>query len=169
MSSADSSSGDSLGDATSTYIESQVIMVTVRVIAPFSLTYGLFLMFHGSGSPGGSFQGGAIIGATVLMIAFAFGIEPTRDWIQNRTLVALATGGVTTFAMIGLIPLALGGNFLEYEMYKEEFGIKAKWGLEAIEIGGVAPIVASVVVGLFFLLAAGTMQDSVSEEVSGDE
>ncbi|SDJ44686.1 multisubunit sodium/proton antiporter, MrpB subunit [Halovenus aranensis] len=166
MSSAD---GGPLGDAGSTYIESQIIMVTVRVIAPFAFTYGLFLMFHGSGSPGGSFQGGAIIGATVLMIAFAFGIEPTRDWIRNRTVVALAAGGVTAFALVGLVPILLGGNFLEYERYKTELGIEAKYGLEAIEIAGVAPIVAGVIVGLFFLLAAGAMQVSVSEEVSSDE
>lgn len=168
MSSADSSGGLFDTDG-STYVESQVIMVTVRVIAPFSLTYGLFLLFHGSGSPGGSFQGGAIIGATVLMIAFAFGIEPTRDWVRNRTVVALAAGGVTAFAMVGLVPVAFGGRFLEYEIYKTEFGIEVKWGLEAIEIAGVAPIVASIVVGLFFLLAAGATQEAPSEEVSSDD
>ena len=168
MSNADSSEPGLDGDG-STYVESQVIMVTVRVISPFSLTYGLFLMFHGSDSPGGSFQGGAIIAATILMIAFAFGIEPTRDWLRNRTVVALAAGGVTAFTMVGLVPMAFGGRFLEYELYEEEFGINIKYGLEAIEIGGVAPIVASVLVGLFFLIAAGAMQESASEEVADDE
>lgn len=162
--------GSPLGDAGSTYVESQVIMVTVRVIAPFSLTYGLFLMFHGADSPGGSFQGGAIIGATILMIAFAFGIEPTRDWVRNRAVVALAAGGVTVFSLVGLVPLAYGGRFLEYEVYQTEWGIDLKYGLEAIEIGGVAPIVASIVTGLFFLIAAGAMQEPASgEEVSNDE
>ena len=152
----------------SMYVESQIIMSTVRVVAPFALTYGLFLMFHGSGSPGGSFQGGAIIGSTVLMIAFAFGIEPTRDWLRNRTVVALATGGTATFALIGLVPILFGGrNFLEYDFYVD-IGLinKPKWGLEAIEVGGVAPIVAGVVVGLFFIIAAGLGPD---EEVTEDD
>jgi len=155
----------------STYVESQVIMSTVRVIAPFSLTYGLFLMFHGADSPGGSFQGGAVIGATVLMIAFAFGIEPTRDWLRNRTVVALSAGGTAVFALVGLAPMLYGGNFLEHTFLKTEFGIKAKWGLEAIEVGGVAPIVAGVVTGLFFIVAAGSLPDAgeASEEVAGDE
>ena len=156
-------------DDRSAYVESQVIMSTVRVIAPFSLTYGLFLMFHGADSPGGSFQGGAIIGATVLMIAFAFGIEPTRNWLRNRTVVILAAGGTATFAFVGLVPMVYGANFLEHHLFKEQFGIKTKWGLEAIEVGGVAPIVAGVVVGLFFLIAAGAIPRTVDEQSGGDD
>ena len=139
------------------YVESQVIMTTVRVIAPFSFTYGLFLTFHGGGSPGGGFQGGAIIGATILMIAFAFGIEPTRDWLSNGTVVSLASGGVLAFALIGLVPLALGGQFLEHPLYESTLGIYdgKKYALEGVEILGIMPIVAGVVVGLFFAIAAG--------------
>ena len=140
-----------------TYIESQIIMTTVKVVAPFSLTYGLFLMFHGADTPGGSFQGGAIIGSTILMVAFAFGIAPTRDWLRNRTVVALAAGGTAAFTIVGLIPMAFGGNFLAHPVFEEQFGINTKWGLEAIEILGVAPIVAGVVIGLFFVIAAGVL------------
>jgi multicomponent Na+:H+ antiporter subunit B len=141
--------------ADSTYVESQVIITTVRVVAPFSLTYGLFLTFHGADSPGGSFQGGAIMAATVLMIAFAFGIAPTREWLRNRTVDALAAGGTAAFALVGLVPMAFGDSFLAHPRFKKALDIKTKWGLEAIEVGGVAPIVAGVLVGLFFVLAAG--------------
>jgi len=140
----------------SAYVESQIIMTTVRIVAPFALTYGLFLTFHGADTPGGSFQGGAIAGATVLMVAFAFGIEPTRDWLRNRTVVALAAGGTAVFALVGLGPMLGGDSFLAHPFYEERFGIDTKWGLEAIEIGGVAPIVAGIVIGLFFAIAAGT-------------
>ncbi|WP_436935503.1 MnhB domain-containing protein [Halovenus marina] len=150
----------------SAYVESEIIMTTVRVVSPFSLTYGLFTMFHGANSPGGSFQGGAIIGATILMIAFAFGIEPTRDWIQNRVVTVLAAGGVAMFAIIGLVPVAFGRNFLEHPFFEDAWGIKTKWGLEAIELTGVAPIVAGVVIALFFLIAAGP---NPVEEVTEDD
>lgn len=154
------------------YVESQIIMSTVRVIAPFSMTYGLFLTFHGGSSPGGGFQGGAIIGATVLMIAFAFGIAPTRDWIQNRLVVGLAAGGVAAFALIGLIPIAGGKPFLTHEYYKKlgkDFGIEKgnKWALEGVEIIGIAPIVAAVIVGLFFLIASGFAGVSVGSVPDG--
>ncbi|MFD1571094.1 MnhB domain-containing protein [Halorubrum laminariae] len=133
------------------YTESQVIMPTVKIVAPFAFTYGLFVTFHGGGSPGGGFQGGAIMAAVVFMIAFAFGIESTRTWLANTVVVALAVGGALAFAGIGLVPVALGGAFLQYDLLP----IPIKYGLEAVEIIGIAPLVAGVLMGLFFLLANG--------------
>ncbi|MWV39276.1 MnhB domain-containing protein [Natrialba sp. INN-245] len=163
------SRSDTHGD---TYTESQVIMTSVKIIAPFTLTYGAFLSLHGADTPGGSFQGGAIIGVTVLMLAFAFGIEPTRRWLKNSVVVGLVTGGVTIFIATGLATIALGGNFLEYDTFVETFGIAHYWGMEAIEVGGVALIVAGVVITLFFATAAGftpTRREEGLEEVSRDD
>ncbi|PSQ60280.1 MAG: cation:proton antiporter [Halobacteriales archaeon SW_9_67_25] len=138
------------------YTESTVIMTTVRIIAPFVLTYGLFVMFHGADSSGGGFQGGAIVAAMVIMVAFAFGIEPTRRWFRNRIVVALATGGVLAFAFIGLGPLLLGGSFLEYATYETALGWKkaSKYGIEGVELG-IGAIVGGVISGLFFAIAGG--------------
>lgn len=151
----------------SAYTESQIIMTTVRLVAPFSLTYGLFLMFHSADSSGGGFQGGAIAGATVLMIAFAFGIGPTRDWVKNQTLVVMTAGGVAMFALIGLIPMLFGDAFLAHPVFKKELGIKTKYALEGVEILGIAPIVAGIVTGLFFVIASGFTAEE--EEVATDD
>ena len=145
------------------YTESQVIMSTVRVVALFVFTYGLFVTFHGAGSPGGGFQGGAIMAAVVYMIAFAFGIEATRRWLENAVIVGLAAVGVVIFGGVGVLTIALGGNFLDYPMLAPLLepvvalppNEMTKWGMETVEIGGIALIVASVLVGLFFALAAG--------------
>ena len=145
------------------YTESQVIMTTVKVMIPFVLTYGLFITFHGADTPGGGFQGGAIIASVVLMIAFAFGIESTRAWLPNSLVVGLGTGGVLLFGAIGFGPVVLGENFLEYTAYYPVFGsllgLKeyefVKYGMEAVEIVGIAFIVSGILMGLFFALAAG--------------
>jgi multicomponent Na+:H+ antiporter subunit B len=136
------------------YTESSVIMTTVRVVAPFVLTYGLFLMFHGADSSGGGFQGGAIAAAMVIMVAFAFGIEPTSRWFQNVAVVAFAAGGVFAFLLIGVGPVLLGETFLEYSAYESALGIKKapKYGIEGVELG-IGAIVASAVSGLFFAIA----------------
>ncbi|WP_434522423.1 MnhB domain-containing protein [Halorubrum sp. AS12] len=135
------------------YTESQVIMPTVKIVAPFAFTYGLFVTFHGGGSPGGGFQGGAIVAAVVFMIAFAFGIEATREWLANTVVVALAVGGTLVFAGIGLVPVALGGAFLQYELLPIPDPVK--YGMEGVEILGIGTIVAGVLMGLFFVLANG--------------
>lgn len=134
------------------YVESSVIMTTVRVLAPFVFTFGLFVMFHGTSSSGGGFQGGAIVAAMVIMLAFAYGIEPTRRWFLNTAVVGLVAGGVLVFALIGLGSMALGGSFLEYPLY----GIKdaTKYGIEGVELG-IGAIVSGVISGLFFAIAHG--------------
>lgn len=139
------------------YTESQVIMSTVRVMTPFVLTFGLFVTFHGSDSPGGGFQGGALVGVVVLMLAFAFGIDPTRRWLGREAVTVVAALGVIVFAGVGLGSVALGGAFLEYVRYPGAH--PAKLGIEAVEIGGIALIVAGVVIGVFFLTAAGPRGD----------
>ncbi|WP_226042259.1 MnhB domain-containing protein [Natrinema sp. DC36] len=150
------------GSIDDTYTESQVIMTAVKIIAPFTLTYGLFMTFHGGDAPGGGFQGGTIVGVTVLMLAFAFGIEPTRQWLRNSFLAGLVTGGVVIFGAIGLAMVALGGDFLEFTMLKEVFHIKPKWGLEAVEIAGISLIVSGTIISLFFTMAAGFSPDRPS-------
>lgn len=145
------------------YTESQVIMTTVKVVSPFVLTYGLFITFHGANSPGGGFQGGAIMASVVLMIAFAFGIESTRRWLSNSTVVGLGVFGVLAFTAIAVGPLFLGGSFLEYGQYEtvlgSVLGLKrykfVKYGMEGIEIFGIAFIVSGILMGLFFVLAGG--------------
>ena len=153
------------------YTESQVIMSTVKAVVPFVMTYGLFMMFHGGGSPGGAFQGGALIASVFLMIAFAFGIESTREWLSNTIVVGLGGLGVLIFGGLSLGTIALGGNFLEYAVYEPVFGSIlgldevgfVKYGMEAVEIGGIAFIVAGILMGLFFLLAAGFNAEGVHD------
>ena len=136
------------------YVESTIIMTTVRVVAPFVLTFAMFIMFHGADSPGGGFQGGVIAGSVVMMLAFAYGIESTRQWLDVRVVAALASGGVLVFAAIGLGAMALGGQFLQYNEYLPYYSKASKYGIELVELG-IGGIVASVAIGLFFLLAAG--------------
>jgi multicomponent Na+:H+ antiporter subunit B len=145
----------SAGDS---YTESQVIMSTVKIVTPFVLTYGLFITFHGADAPGGGFQGGAVIGVVVLMLAFAFGIEPTREWLDNRVVTGLIAGGVLAFGAIGLASMLLGGAFLQYELLPIHH--PSRYGIEGIEILGIAAIVSGTVIGLFFATAAGFTADA---------
>jgi multicomponent Na+:H+ antiporter subunit B len=145
----------------SVYVESSIIMTTVRVVAPFVLTFGLFVMLHGADTPGGGFQGGVVVGAVVMMLAFAFGVDATRAWADRRIVTALASGGVLTFVLVGLGSMALGGTFLEYHAYDVHHA--SKYGIELVELG-IRAIVAGVVTALFFQLSAGFEPGSESGE-----
>ena len=146
-------SADETGEPNrSLYVESPIIMATVRVVAPFVFTFGLFVMFHGADSAGGGFQGGVIVSTVVLMLAVAFGVESTRDWVTPERLVALVGFGVGVVLLLGFVTVALGGGFLEYGVVPIPHF--TKYGIELFELG-IGVIVSGIVTGLFFGLAAG--------------
>ena len=132
------------------YSESTVITTTARAVAPFALTYGIYVVLHGADSPGGGFQGGVIAASVFVMMAFAFGIRPTREWIDARALTALVAGGVLVFAGVLVSTMALGGNALELPVLPTA----VKWSVELVEIS-IGAIVTGVVTGLFFLASVG--------------
>ncbi|MFB6304993.1 MAG: MnhB domain-containing protein [Haloferacaceae archaeon] len=134
------------------YVESTIIMTTVRVIAPFVLTLGLFVMFHGTSSAGGGFQGGVIAATTVVMLGFAFGIESVADRLRGDHLTVLVLAGIGTFLAVGLGPYALGGTLLEFGLYPVHHA--SKYSIELIELG-IGVVVAGTITGLFFLLGSG--------------
>lgn len=134
------------------YVESNVIMTVIRVLSPFVLTYGLFVMFHGAESSGGGFQGGTIVAAMLIMLAFAYGVEPAREWLSNRVMVLLMGGGVLTFGGIGLGAIFLGGSFLEYVEYGGV--VASKYAIELVELS-IGGIVSAVITGLFFAILHG--------------
>ena len=150
MSDAPSDAADT--ENRSLYVESTIIMTTVRVVAPFVFTFGLFVMFHGADSTGGGFQGGVIVGTVVLMLGIAFGVATTRDWIGAELPVALVGLGVAAFVLTGVGSVLLGGAFLEYGVYPIHHA--DKYGIEFVELA-IGLVVSGVVTGLFFAIAAG--------------
>jgi multicomponent Na+:H+ antiporter subunit B len=131
---------------------SPVVPKTVRVIAPFALTFGLFTMFHGTKSVGGGFQGGVVVGSVVVTIAFAFGIERTRRALDPRALVGGAAAGVVVFGLVALGGTFVGDAFLDVTRVPIPDG--TVYAVELVEIG-IGVTVASVVALLFFEIAGG--------------
>lgn len=160
------SADGSVGLGRGPYVESVIIMTTVRIVAPFVLTLGLFVMFHGADSAGGGFQGGAIAGSVILMLAFAFGIGPVRDWLHPGVLLGLMVVGVLNFVGIGLLTLALGGNFLEYHAIPISHA--SAYSIELIELG-IGAIVVSIITGLFFAIAGGMAPIEPIEDATDTE
>ncbi len=147
------------------YVESPVIMATVRLVAPFVLTYGIFVTLHGASSPGGGFQGGVIAAAVIVMLSFAYGIDLTWEWVDKRVVVGLVGGGVALFGGIALGAVLFGGQFLEVGVYP--IPEPDKYGIELVEVG-IGMTVAGVITSLFFTLARGAMPP-VGEGAEGGE
>jgi multicomponent Na+:H+ antiporter subunit B len=132
------------------YTESPVVVTVARVLGPFVLTFGAYVTLHGATSPGGGFQGGVVVAAAVVLLAFAYGVDPVRNWLAGPTLGRLVVGGVGLFVLVAVGSIALGGSLLEYARY----GVDPKYVGELVEVA-IGLTVTGVLAGLFVLLAVG--------------
>ena len=128
--------------------------VTVRTVAklliPVIQVFGVYVVFHGSKSPGGGFQGGAILAAGLILARLTTGPGISVRYLPGLSALRLGGLGVLIYALVGLAPLAWGGEFLNYgtvplPVHDEE--VRAL-GIEAVEVG-VALAVCSVMVSIF--------------------
>lgn len=87
---------------------SLVLHTGCSLLFPPILIFGAYIFVHGHLSPGGGFQGGAIIASGFLLICLG-----CRERRISRTASDLAESlGGLVFVTIGLLGLALGGCFL---------------------------------------------------------
>lgn len=151
------SGSDSEGSSHPPYVRSPVITTAARTTAPFVMTYGWYLVLYGAHVPGGGFQGGVVIGATVVLLGLAFGLQPTREWLDDR----IVTGGVLVgFGLFGTLAagsIAAGGATLEVFVYP----IPVTIVVEIVEVA-IGLIVGGMVAGLFLVLGAG-LRESATE------
>jgi multicomponent Na+:H+ antiporter subunit B len=94
--------------------ESIIIDMVSKTLAPFIQLFALYVITHGHYSPGGGFQGGALFGASLLLLRITLG----RDLSESAFPVALGTSvsslGVFMYALVGVMALLAGGLYLDY-------------------------------------------------------
>ena len=60
-----------------------IVRTATRIMFPAILLYGLYVVFHGHITPGGTFSGGTIMAAGFLLYTLAYGIERTETELRE--------------------------------------------------------------------------------------
>ena len=87
---------------------SLILYTGCRFLFPLILLFGVYIFVHGHLSPGGGFQGGAIIASAFVLIYMGC---RGRRLPEAPTKVIESLGGLV-FIIVGLVGLSLGGYFL---------------------------------------------------------
>jgi len=83
---------------------SKIVRTMSNILILFVFVYGLYIIMHGHLTPGGGFQGGAIVASGVALLLVAFGSHNLHKSLKERHLSILESGGGLIF-----IGLAFGG------------------------------------------------------------
>jgi multicomponent Na+:H+ antiporter subunit B len=135
-------------------VTSPIIRMACRAVARLIQVFALYVVFHGHYSPGGGFQGGALLASAVILVRIAEGRSGSQREFPSGATLLVGSIGVLIFAGMGLLDLLAGGNYLQYEFTPMPGMTPAQlhyWGILVVEIG-VALAVMAVLVGIFDVL-----------------
>ncbi len=90
-------------------VEASLIVRTgSKLLFPMMLLFGAYIFVHGHLTPGGGFQGGAVI-ATAFVFKY---VADTRYAIDHVAFTKMESASGMIFAGLGILGLILGGYFL---------------------------------------------------------
>jgi multisubunit Na+/H+ antiporter MnhB subunit len=92
--------------------QSTIVDLVSRKLLPFILLFGLYLISFGHLSPGGGFQGGAVLSSGVLLLCLSRGVKATRLLFASRAVSALEMAAFTLFLVMAAGGMAAGVSFL---------------------------------------------------------
>lgn len=124
-----------------------------RMLIPFILLFGLYVQFHGEYGPGGGFQAGVIIAASIILFALLEGENRALRVLPRGLLTGLIAGGALLYGAVGIAGMLLGGNFLDYSVLSGDPVKGQQLGLLLIE-AGVGITVTGVMLSVFHAFAA---------------
>ena len=143
------------------FFPSNPLQFFVRVVlVPVMLLFGLYVVVHGEESPGGGFQGGAMMAAGIIVARLTLDPEQDRRVLSSQMAVVLGLLGALLVMAVGIAPMFAGGNFLDYgslPIPNQDGQVLPHFGLRSIGIMvfefGIAIAVMSILVTIFDYLA----------------
>ena len=136
-----------------------VVEFISRQIIPFIQLFGLYVIAHGHHSPGGGFQGGVILAASIILLAISTDLRTASLRVREQFNALLSATGVCIYAGVGAFCLALGSNFLDYSALSPILRVDPagarSLGIFFVEIGVGLAVMATMILIYKNLASAG--------------
>jgi multicomponent Na+:H+ antiporter subunit B len=118
-----------------------VVRVIAALLSPFIAMFGLYVIAHGHYGPGGGFAGGVFVAVGAILPRLTLPEHVAYRLVPTTVGPMAGAIGMLAFLAVGLAPLALGGDFLDYSLLA--FG-----GLEEVRARYLGILVVEIAVGL---------------------
>jgi multicomponent Na+:H+ antiporter subunit B len=138
---------------------SKIVKTIANISFPLVIIYGLYVIAHGHLTPGGGFQGGAVVASGCALLIVAHGSRWIFERIKESHLSILESLGAVGFIGLAFIGIFTGSmfftNFLAGTNFP--FGIIPTGVAADINTGGTLPLMnfavgLKVIAGLFVIV-----------------
>lgn len=128
---------------------SAAVTLACRIFLPLIVTFGLYVILHAGLTPGGGFQGGAIVASGTLLLYLGESYSLWRRLMHSLIFDMLEATGAIVLVLCGLLPMLSGAAFLENVLPLGQTRALLSGGLILVENAGVA---VAVTAGFILLL-----------------
>ena len=94
--------------------QSIIVQTICSLLIPFIQLFALYVIFHGHYGPGGGFQGGVLLAVSFILQRLYLGTEVSYRKFPPKLAPVFAAIGMLIFVLAGLVPMVIGGAFLDY-------------------------------------------------------
>jgi len=84
---------------------SKIVRTAANQLILFILIFGLYVIAHGHLTPGGGFQGGAVVVSGIAMLLVAFNAKELKKSLRERVLSVMESTGALIFAALAFAGL----------------------------------------------------------------
>jgi multicomponent Na+:H+ antiporter subunit B len=88
---------------------SKIVRNVTNLVYGFVIIFGYYIIVHGHLTPGGGFQGGAVVASAFALLLISYGPKNTKKYLNQNFFMLLESVGLTMF--IGVAFLGLGVTF----------------------------------------------------------
>lgn len=142
-------------------VASPIVLLGSRLLSPYIMLFGIYVILHGHYSPGGGFQGGTLLAASLLLIRISSGKSISNIQFKEYWTTPMAVVGIIIYFGTGLTAMIAGGYFLDYGQLPIP-GLDGAdlryWGILIIELG-IGLTVMGVLVSIFDNMVQGEDDD----------
>ncbi len=96
-------------DSRNTRTNSEIFQTASKVLIPIIIMIGVYIFINGHLSPGGGFQGGAVIASSVILLLLAF---PEKQFNHKLFTLMESTSGLV-FVGLAMLGALIGSGFLD--------------------------------------------------------
>lgn len=150
---------------------SSIVKTIANISFPFITIYGLYIIAHGHVTPGGGFQGGAIVATGLALLLVAHGTKWVESKIKEQNLSLFESVGALSFIGLAFFGIVMGGVFFSNFLVDSPslFGGIPLYGAADINTGGTIPLMnfavgLKVIAGLFAIILVMALATAKKEE-----
>lgn len=137
---------------------SKIVRTITNLIYGFIIIFGFYVIAHGHLTPGGGFQGGAVVASAFALLLVSYGGLSTKKFLKKDLLSLMESCGLTMFIILAFLGLGITFFYNFLANSGSWFGDIAVIGINPgnMNTAGVIPLM-NIAVGLEVLSALGVI------------